>query len=411
MIKKIKIWHLIIFMLIVIIFLRGSEILITCEMFVNLVILIFFQKKNISDLLTGEIINQFGAIVFLFLIFLSILLFKNKYCFLQKKISTPHAFIIILFIILSLCPLIAPFNPNLQFNLPMAKNLPPLSSRYLVETLNAKGNSDDSFEEFIQLKKDFNREFVDENFYLSVHNIAFDPINQSLKTQKIIFLFGTDEYGRDVFSRIVFATRLSLFIGVCAVFITLVIGLLLGFLSGFFGGTIDISLNRFTETFLAFPTIFLVILFLAMFGNTLWNVVIVLGFAGWMSMFKIIRGEVLSLKLKNHIITSKKLGMSLQDLLFKEFLPLLLPVIVTNLTFQFSIVIIAESSLSFLGLTGDNTYPTWGAMIQEGQFYLRQAWWISFFPSIFLIFTLLTFNYYGKRLRADVVPTSKSVRI
>ena len=410
MIKKIKIWHFAIFILLIIVILRYSEILITFKLFLNLVILIVFQEKNISDLLTIEIINQLVAALFLFLITLFILLFKNKYSFLQNEISTPHAFMVILFIILSLCPIIAPFNPNLQFNLPMAKNLPPLSSRYIVMSLNAKENGD-NFERFIQLKKDLNREFVDEQFYLSNNDVIQNSNNRLSQTKRIIFLFGTDEYGRDVFSRIIFATRLSIFIGVCAVFITLIIGLFLGFLSGFFGKVTDISLNRLTETFLAFPTIFLVILFLAMFGNALWNVVIVLGFACWMSLFKVVRGEVISLKLKNHIVTSGKIGMSLPDLLFKEFLPLLLPVIITNLTFQLSNVIIAESSLSFLGLTGNNTYPTWGAMIQEGQFYLKQAWWISFFPSIFLIFTLLSVNSYGKRLKADVVPISKSIHI
>jgi peptide/nickel transport system permease protein len=285
----------------------------------------------------------------------------------------------------------------------MAKNLSPLSSRYLVESINEKKTNENIIEEYVGLKVKINREFVDEHFYLSDYEIVPDSNYQALHTQKIIFLLGTDEYGRDVFSRLIYATRLSLFIGVCSVLITLVIGLLLGFLSGYMGGLIDLCLNRLTETFLAFPSIFLVILFLAIFGNSLWNVVILLGLAGWMSMFKVIRGEVIFLKLKNHLITSKKMGMNLKDLLSKEFLPLLFPSILTNLTFQLCNVIIAESALSFLGLTGNGFYPTWGGMIQEGQYYLSQAWWISFFPSIFLITTLQIFNNYGRMLESTKI--------
>lgn len=214
-------------------------------------------------------------------------------------------------------------------------------------------------------------------------------------------MFGTDEYGRDIFSRLIYGTRLSLFVGFGAVFISFIVGLVLGFIAGYFGGLVDTIINRIADIFLSFPTIFLIILIVGLFGNSVLTIITILGFAGWMSLFKIVRNETASIKNKDFINTSKLLGFSNFHILLREMLPVMMPSIIVNLVLLYGAVIIAESALSYLGLGLGNNYPSWGAMIEAGQYYLSKAWWISFFPCLFLFITLFTANQLGKRFGAS----------
>ena len=156
--------------------------------------------------------------------------------------------------------------------------------------------------------------------------------------------------------------------------------------------------------FLAFPVIFLIILILALFGNSLFTVIFVLGFSGWMSLFKIVRGEVISLKNKDFFITAQLVGLNKKSLLLKEVLPVITAPIVVNLVFQYGNVILAEAALSFLGLGTGSSYPSWGAMIEAGQNYLSQAWWMIFFPGITLFFTLFAANNLGREINSYFNP-------
>lgn len=372
----------------------------------------FIQKEFFVNQISFEMFDQFFSVAAIFLLIVLVVIKRSKWKFLQEKIGFTNCVTLFLIIIFLFAPLIAPFNANLQLNLSAARNLPPLTSRMLITADYMDSSNNDELNKYFELKKKLFRDVVDDNYYLSssVDSPKNENVNytttakQKYSSNKIVFLFGTDEFGRDVFSRIIYATRLSLMIGICAVLVTFVIGLILGFISGYFSSWIDIVLNRFTEMLLAFPTVFLVILFLASFGNSFLNLIFVLGIAGWMSLFKIVRGEVQSIKKKDFIITSIQIGMSKKNLLIKDFLPLLIPSIIVNLTFQFANVIIAESSLSFLGLTGNHLYPTWGGMMQEGQYYLKQAWWISFFPSLFIVTTLITVYSLGKRKQLKINP-------
>ncbi|MDQ7818004.1 MAG: ABC transporter permease [Melioribacteraceae bacterium] len=216
----------------------------------------------------------------------------------------------------------------------------------------------------------------------------------------VCFLLGTDEYGRDILSRLIYGTRLSLFVGFGSVLISFLVGVMLGFTAGYLSGFADTLLNRLSDIFLSFPFIFLIILIVGLFGNSVISIVSVLGFAGWMSLFKIVRNETAALKHKDFIISTKLLGFSNYHILFKEMLPIMMPSIIVTIVLQYGSVIIAESALSYLGLGLGNNFPSWGAMIEAGQYYLSNAWWMSFFPCLFLFLTLYTANHFGSKLES-----------
>ncbi len=163
-------------------------------------------------------------------------------------------------------------------------------------------------------------------------------------------------------------------------------------------------LSRIVDIFLSFPAIFFVILILALFGNSLLSVIVVLGFSGWMGLFKIVRSEVISIKSKDFFITAKMIGLEPGDLLLKEILPNILSPVIVNLIFQFGAVILAEAALSYLGLGIGSSYPSWGAMIESGQNYLTQAWWMILSPGLCLIITIYTANDLGRKLNVYFNP-------
>jgi peptide/nickel transport system permease protein len=287
--------------------------------------------------------------------------------------------LIFLSLLFLFAPLLAPYDDNLQFNLPQAKRLAPLSTRHLVEKYNHlyENKKLGLFREYENM---LFRNYVSSDYYITDKPIK--SISREIKTKEITFVLGTDEYGRDILSRIIYATRYSLMISLLAILISGILGVLLGFVSGYYGGFTDLILNRIVEMFLAIPFVFLVILSVAFLGDSLGTVILVLGLAGWMSLFKVVRGEVLKLKTKDHIITAKMIGMSLPSLLTKEYFPLLFPSVSVNLIFQFAFILVAESSLSFLGVTGNYSHPSLGGMMQQGFEGLYNAWWISIFPTL-----------------------------
>jgi len=191
-------------------------------------------------------------------------------------------------------------------------------------------------------------------------------------------------------------------VGFGSVIVAFIIGSLLGFIAGYSGRWIDTMLSRLTEMFLTVPSIFFVILILALFGNKVFTVILVLGISGWMSLFKIVRGEIISIKKKDFFISAVMIGLKRRDLFLKEILPVIIVPVVVNLIFQFGNVVLAESAISFLGLGTGTEYPSWGSMIDSGRNYLSEAWWLIMFPGASLFAVIFAVNSAGRKISSSI---------
>lgn len=212
-------------------------------------------------------------------------------------------------------------------------------------------------------------------------------------------LLGTDDLGRDVLSRVIYGTRVSLLVGVAATLLSGVIGSVIGMIAGYYQGWVGAVLMRLADVQLAFPTILLALVIVALSGPSLWFVIIVLGINGWMSYARVIRAEVLSLRSREYVVAARAIGDSDFQIMWRHLRPNVLAPLATIGTLQVASMIIAEASLSYLGLGVPPSIPTWGEMLSDGQLYIRSAWWISLFSGLAIMFTTLSINVAGDMLR------------
>ena len=220
-------------------------------------------------------------------------------------------------------------------------------------------------------------------------------------------LFGTDELGRDVFSRVIYGARVSIFIGMVAVGISVVIGTILGLISGYYGKWADSLIMRFTDIMLCFPAFFLILAVIAFLNPSLTNVMIVIGFTGWMGVARLVRAETLSIKNREYIIAAKLAGLNSGKILFKHILPNVISPVFVTATLGIAGAILTESSLSFLGLGVQPPTPSWGNILTAGKDNIMFAWWLSFFPGIAILLTALGYNMLGEGLRDILDPRDK----
>ncbi len=238
---------------------------------------------------------------------------------------------------------------------------------------------------------------------------SYDPVkadlSQSEQGPSWNHFFGTDTLGRDVFTRTIYGTRISLMVGICAALLAVSLGACIGIVAGFFGGIIDNVLMRIVDTVYSPPETILLIVLVTMFTRSVWSVVLVIGLTHWMSTSRMIRSEALSLKQRPFVESAIALGAGDFYILRRHILPNLLYVIVISVTLMTAHAILTESFLSFLGLGIPPHLASWGNMLNESQRdIMRGIWWTTLFPGIMIVLTVLSIYLVGDSLKDILVP-------
>ncbi len=239
----------------------------------------------------------------------------------------------------------------------------------------------------------------------------YDP--QAIDTYHILeapsqsHLLGTDALGRDVLSRLIYGTRISLLVGIVAVGIATAIGTILGAIAGFYGGVVDMVIMRLVDVMLCFPTIFLIMAVIAFLEPSIWNIMAVIGLTSWMGVARLVRAEFLSLRSRDFVLAARVIGASDWRILFGHILPNAIAPVIVAATLGVGSAILTESALSFLGIGVQPPTPSWGNMLTAGKDNIEIAWWLSVFPGLAILITVLAYNLLGEGLREVLDPRTK----
>jgi len=223
--------------------------------------------------------------------------------------------------------------------------------------------------------------------FLTQYDPLYQDYNSLLLPPSFDHLFGTDNYGRDIFTRVIYATRLDLQIGFYTTYVPLIYGVMIGAYSGYFGGYIDTIMMRLTDIAMAFPFLILIIFILSILGPGIQNIYIAVFLVAWTMYARLVRAEMLVEKNKDYIVAAQVLGFGSNRIIFKHAMPNIITSCIIFSMFDFVLNILLVSGLSFLGLGVQPPIPEWGAMVAEGRDFILTAWWISTLPGFFILLT------------------------
>ncbi len=217
-------------------------------------------------------------------------------------------------------------------------------------------------------------------------------------------ILGSDSLGRDVFSRILYGSRVAMFVAIVGTFFAGVIGVPLALLAGFYRGMVDSVISRFVDIWISFPPILLSIVLMTVLGTGLLKVALAIILVDWTRFCRVIRGEVLNIREKDYILAAKAIALGNIRTILKEVFPNIIPLLTVLVTLEMGIAIIVEAILSFVGFSVEASIPAWGQMIALGRLYIHQAWWIMVFPMLCIIISVLGLNLLGDGLREVLDP-------
>ena len=235
--------------------------------------------------------------------------------------------------------------------------------------------------------------------FLAPHSYREQQLELKNQPPSLRYLFGTDEFGRCIFSRVIYGARVSLKVGIISTGISVIIGIIIGSLSAYYGGILDNILVILMDVMWAFPTILLSLVFIAIIGASLNSVIIAIALSYWVQYARLIRGQILSLKNELYIEATKSLGAKDLTILFKHLLPNAISPVIVAATLGMGNAIVLEATLSFLGMGAQPPTPSWGSMISNGRSYLLISAWLVIFPGLATMITVLGFNLFGDGLR------------
>lgn len=298
-------------------------------------------------------------------------------------------------------PIVAPAEPYEQFDPAAGRHLPPLSARYTV----ALADGSWLLAEAVELEPDgIYVERLGQRRRLAPGELARGAEKRDPPVRR--FLLGTDKYGRDVLSRVLYGARVSLGIGLLAATLAFVLGLLVGGIAAMSGPFVDGLVMRTVDALLMFPRLFLLLALTTLFNRSDWLIPVVLGATGWMGASRLVRAEILALEQRDWVTAARASGQHPLRIFTRHLLPGALNPLIVDTSLRIGDIILLEAALSFLGLGVRPPTPSWGNMVADGTSALVSAWWVAVFPGLAIAITAVTFNLLGDRLRDRLDPRS-----